>query len=172
MMLFPKALFLATNFPKNRYKFNFSIEFSSKFFSKFPQPIVFLIQTRENLTQSFEIFLQNRRKYCIFSFFLRNFLHIFKNSPFQKLSFVRGLSLRTPYKAGHNLEPSRNFFLLTPLFGGTNKKLQNERRTTFSAIGNEETGSQLSATKASFQSFVPHFPSVYTAEEQKHEEGE
>ena len=35
MMLFPKFLFLATNFQQNRYKFNFSIEFSIKKFQNF-----------------------------------------------------------------------------------------------------------------------------------------
>ena len=58
MMLFSKALFLATTFPKNRLKFNFSIEFPSKNFkncSKF-SPIVFFVQTRENLTLGFESF--------------------------------------------------------------------------------------------------------------------
>ena len=41
MMLFPKALFLATNFPKNRQKFNFSIEFSSKKSQNFPNQLCF-----------------------------------------------------------------------------------------------------------------------------------
>ena len=81
MMLFPKFLFFATNFPKNRYKFNFSIEFSSKrfkIFSKFPQPIVFFVQTRENLTHGFVIYLQNRRKYSSFCNFLRELFENFR----------------------------------------------------------------------------------------------
>ena len=47
MMLLPKFLFLATNFPKNRYKFNFSIELSAKSFKISPTNCVFRPNARK-----------------------------------------------------------------------------------------------------------------------------
>ena len=76
-MLFPKALFLATNFPKNRQNSIFLLNFHQKI-SKFPQPIVLFVQTRENVTQSLEIHLQNRLKYCIFQFSYGIFCNFYK----------------------------------------------------------------------------------------------
>ena len=112
-MLFPRALFLATKFYKNRQKFNFSIEFSSKIFKvflKFPKPVVFFVQTSENLTHGFEIFFQNRRKYCIFCNFLNEFF-----CKFSKI-FRRpgGSAPGPPTRPAITLNP-RNFFLRTPL---------------------------------------------------------
>ena len=59
MMVFPKGLFLATTFSINRYKFHFSIEFSSNIFETFSeisQPIVFFRLNDQKLTQGFYIF--------------------------------------------------------------------------------------------------------------------
>ena len=66
MVLFPKALFLVTNFPiKNKKlkikKFNFSIEFSSKNF-KISQQFVFLVQTRKKLTHGLLNFFEKYAK--------------------------------------------------------------------------------------------------------------
>ena len=87
MMVFPKALFLATTFRKNRYKFNFSIAFSSKIFKSFSKislPIVFFVQTRKNLTHSFEIFWKIGKNNA----FLQFSYEFFAN--FRKFSGVRG----------------------------------------------------------------------------------
>ena len=51
MVLFPKALFLVTNFRKKNKKYNFSIEFSSKnfkIFSKFPYNLRFSSKRANN----------------------------------------------------------------------------------------------------------------------------
>ena len=65
MILFPKALFLATTFPKIvKNSLNFPIEFLSKIFenfSKFPK-FVFFAQTREKLTHGLLNFLKNMLK--------------------------------------------------------------------------------------------------------------
>ena len=60
------------------------MKFSSKIFkifSNYPQTIVFFVQTRENLTDGFDFFLQIRRKDSIFAIFFRKFFQIFENSP-------------------------------------------------------------------------------------------
>ena len=67
----------SNKFSQKLIKMQFSIEFSPKIFkifSNFPQTIVFFVQTRENLTNGFENFLQNRRKCSIFAIVFGNFL--------------------------------------------------------------------------------------------------
>ena len=118
-MLFPKALFLATNFPKYRQNFRFSIEFSSqklKILSKFPQPILF-VQTRENLIHSFEIFWKIGK--------IMHFVQ-FSKEPFCKFSKIlrsrgRGSAPRSLYYAVHNLEPPprRNFICVRHWYSHT-----------------------------------------------------
>ena len=64
MVLFPKALFLATTFPKLAKNLNFLLNFYQKF-SKFSQnfpTICFFVQTREKLTRCFKIYVQHRPK--------------------------------------------------------------------------------------------------------------
>ena len=56
LVLFSKALLLATTFPEIIGKSFFSIDFSSKIFKiflPFSQPLVFSVQTWENLTHGF-----------------------------------------------------------------------------------------------------------------------
>ena len=74
----------SSNFSNKQIKMPFSIEFSSKIykiFSKNSQPVAFFIQTRKNVMHTFESFLKNMLKQCIFAIFLKNFLQIFENSP-------------------------------------------------------------------------------------------
>ena len=115
MMLFPKFLFLATNFPRKWIKIQFSHWiFIKKFqnFLKISQTIVFFVQTRENLPHGFEIFLQNRRKYSIFCNFLREFF-----CKFSKILRRPGAPPHGPPTRPDPLPwtPPRNFFLRTPL---------------------------------------------------------
>ena len=63
-------------------------------FLKISKTIVFFVQTRENLTHGFEIFLKNRRKYSIFAIFWGNF---FAN--FRKFSGVLGAPPPDPHEA-------------------------------------------------------------------------
>ena len=58
MRLFPKALFLATPFPKIDKNSFFLLNFHQNFqnFLKNSQLVVFFVQTRKNLTPSFEMF--------------------------------------------------------------------------------------------------------------------
>ena len=65
MVVFPKALFLVTNFRKNvknqNKKFNFSIAFSSKNF-KISQQFVFFVKMRKKLTHRLLTYLKNMQK--------------------------------------------------------------------------------------------------------------
>ena len=73
---------------------------------------MFFVQTCENLTQGFEIFLQNWRKYCIFCNFLEDFLQIFENSPASG-----GRGPRTPSEAGLNLNHPKFFLAYATVCG-------------------------------------------------------
>ena len=96
MMLFPKALFLATTFPKidknSIFLMNFYQKISKipnnaffsifsrkllKMLSKIPQRIMVLVKTLENLTQAFEIFLKIDQNKAFFVLFSKKFLKIF-----------------------------------------------------------------------------------------------
>ena len=76
MMLFSKALFLATTFPE---KIIFSIEFSSDMFRNL-HPIVFRPNARKCNAELFNFF-ENYAKLVQFLQFFRNFFQIFENSP-------------------------------------------------------------------------------------------
>ena len=77
-----------------------------KIFSTFSQPIVFFVQTRENLTRGFVISLQNRRKYSIFCNFLQEFFCKFSKI----LRRPGGSAPRTPYEAGSPTLTPPKFF--------------------------------------------------------------
>ena len=64
MVLFPKALFLATTFPKRAKNSIFLLNFYQKFskFSKNAQQFVFFVQTREKLTHCLLKILEKRAK--------------------------------------------------------------------------------------------------------------
>ena len=64
MMLFPKAKFLATSFPKIDKNSIFLMNFYQKIqnFINISQQFVFFVQTREKLTMGFQIFAENRPK--------------------------------------------------------------------------------------------------------------
>ena len=81
MVLFPKALFLVTNFPKIIIKYNFSIEFSSKIFKisqNFPTIWVFC-PNGEKWTHGFVKSFQKYAKIKHFHKFLKKFFEIFWN---------------------------------------------------------------------------------------------
>ena len=104
-MLFPKALFLVTDFPKIVKNAVCLLNFHQKLsiFSQNFQQIVFSAKTREKLTHGSLNLLKNKLKYSIFAFFLRNFLKIFENFP-----APRGLPPLTPPPRGR---PTRVFTL-------------------------------------------------------------
>ena len=80
MVLFPKALFLVTNFPKIIKNLNFSIEFSSKIFnilSKFPHNLRFSSK-REKSNAGFVKFFEKYAKLMHFRNFLKQFFEIFR----------------------------------------------------------------------------------------------
>ena len=81
MMLFPKALFLSTTLPKIDKNSIFLLNFHQNFqnFLQISKQFVVFVQTRQKLTQGFEISLKNRQKYCIFEICLRDLLKIFEN---------------------------------------------------------------------------------------------
>ena len=74
-----RRLYFSNKFDKTRLKFNFSIEFSS-IISKFSQAIVFLVQTRENLTLSFEIFWKTDQNSASVAILLRKLYQILESS--------------------------------------------------------------------------------------------
>ena len=76
MMVFPRALFLATTFP------NFQN------FLKISQQLGFFVQTREKLTQDFWNFVENMVKQCIFCYFLKKSLKIFSTNSQTIVFFV------------------------------------------------------------------------------------
>ena len=80
MMLFPKALFLATTFPKIYKNSIFLMNFYLKNFKIFQQ-FVFFVQTREKLTQGFEIFCKIGENTAFLQFSYEIILQIFNNSP-------------------------------------------------------------------------------------------
>ena len=81
-MLFPKALFLATAFPKIDKNSVLLLNFYQKCqnFLKISQQFVFIVKTREKLTLSFLNFVENRLKLFMFLLFYQenfeNFLKI------------------------------------------------------------------------------------------------
>ena len=83
MVLFPKALFLATDFPKVIKIQIFDRICIKKFhnFLKISQQFACVDQSCEKLTHDFVNFLKNTLKECIFRNFLKNFLKIFENAP-------------------------------------------------------------------------------------------
>ena len=64
MMLFPKALYLATTFPKIVKKSIFQLNVYENFqrFLKISKEFVFFVQKSEKLTQGFENCIKNRPK--------------------------------------------------------------------------------------------------------------
>ena len=81
MMLFPKALFLATTFPKVAKNSIFLLKLYQKF-SKFSQNLqsVFVL-TRERLTHCLFNSLKTMLNNGFIAIFLRDFLKIFENVP-------------------------------------------------------------------------------------------
>ena len=114
MMLFPKFLFLATNFPKidknSIFQLNFHQNFS-KFSQIFPKQLCFSCKRAKIKRMVLKFFCKIGENTTFFAIFLRNFLQIFENSPASGgLRLPDPLRGWTPY-----LEPPRNFFLRTPL---------------------------------------------------------
>ena len=111
MMLFPKALFLVTTFPKIVKNSIFLLNFYQKFL-KVSQQFVYFVQTRENLTHGLLNFCEKYAKIMHLSNFHKKF---FEN--FRTLSDVRGGGLRprTPHEADPRMYSSRTKILATPL---------------------------------------------------------
>ena len=103
MMLFPRALFVATIFPKIDKNSLFLLNFHLNFVKVSPTNCVF----RQNARKFNAGFLNFFWKIGENNAFLQFSKGIFAN--LRKFSGVRGLRPRTPYEAGHNLEPPKFF---------------------------------------------------------------